>query len=410
MRHALGVFGVIAASVLLFVSAAMNWRFGYSLGSSELDSTLLGFASAAADGLKALIPFFLFAALRNKQWSQALAAAVLWTVCLTYSFTSAIGFSAINRADSAGTKTVQAVAFADLRTELEKTRERLDWVPRHRPAETVKSEMDGQRQAKRWRTTNGCAEATASASIAFCQQYHQLGAELAAAVEGAKLQTRVDEIRSQLATATTAAAVVSADPQAKALSTLSGQTMELVSTALTLMVAILVELGSSLGFYVVFSMWRLHEAAPRRRQDEPAVEVTAVVHAAAEVPRIANTPRMEDADSNAATANDNGRQTPKLVAPETDVERFATHRIAHAEGATLKFEEIYRQYTDWCRVNRKEPLGVSSFGRQFSELGIHKVKIAGKMRFNGIKLRALHDEEVMTLPEPLSAPALRKVA
>ncbi len=51
----------------------MNWQFGYGLGRSEFDGQLLGAASAAADCFKALVPFFLFAAIRNRMWSQALA-------------------------------------------------------------------------------------------------------------------------------------------------------------------------------------------------------------------------------------------------------------------------------------------------------------------------------------------------
>ena len=76
MRHALGVLGVLAAGVLLAVSAAMNWRFGFSLGRTELDGQIYGAASAAAaDCMKALVPFFFFAAIRNRMWSQAAASA-----------------------------------------------------------------------------------------------------------------------------------------------------------------------------------------------------------------------------------------------------------------------------------------------------------------------------------------------
>jgi hypothetical protein len=64
MRHLLGALGVLAASVLLAVSAALNWSFGYSLGSTEFDGMILGAASVAADCFKALMPFFFFAAYR----------------------------------------------------------------------------------------------------------------------------------------------------------------------------------------------------------------------------------------------------------------------------------------------------------------------------------------------------------
>ena len=69
----------------------MNWRFGYSLGMTEFDGLIYGAASAAADCLKALIPFFLFAAIRNRMWSQAAASAVVWVVVTAYSLTSALG-------------------------------------------------------------------------------------------------------------------------------------------------------------------------------------------------------------------------------------------------------------------------------------------------------------------------------
>lgn len=394
MRHALGVLGVLAAAVLLLVSAAMNWRFGYSLGKSELDSQLLGLASAAADGLKALIPFFLFAALRTKQWPQAMAAALLWVVCLGYSLTSALGFSALNRADTQGARQVQAVAFADLQTELEKVRERMNWVPQHRPAATVSAEMEALKQNKRWASTNGCSEATASASRAFCEQYHQLGAELAAATEADKLQARIDQIRSQLATTTTAVALAGADPQAEVLSKLSGQHQEIVQTALTVMVAILVELGSSLGFFVAFSTWKVYE----RREDAmpvPVVTTTAEPVVAAEPAAVA---------AAVPSANDN-RTVARLVAPETDVEKFYKDRITTAEGSSLTATALYEDYCDWCEEAGKEPMALPTFGRQFGELGVHKAKIAGRIRYIGIRLHSGTEDEDIKTPNQIGVAA-----
>ena len=96
MRHALGVLGILAAGVLLVVSAAMNYRFGLSLGKTEFDGQIYGVASAAADCMKALVPFFLFAAIKNRAWSQAAASMLVWTVVMAYSLTSAFGHAALN--------------------------------------------------------------------------------------------------------------------------------------------------------------------------------------------------------------------------------------------------------------------------------------------------------------------------
>src|SRR6185312_15111782 len=111
MRHALGVLGVLAAGVLLAVSCAMNWRFGFSLGRSELDGHIYGAASAAADWLKPLLPFSFFAAIRNRIWCHAPASALVWVAVTAYSMTSALGHAALNRFDSTGHRAQEAQAY-----------------------------------------------------------------------------------------------------------------------------------------------------------------------------------------------------------------------------------------------------------------------------------------------------------
>ena len=397
MRHALGVLGVLAASVLLMVSAAMNWRFGYSLGHSELDSQLLGLASAASDCLKALIPFFLFAALRNRQWSQAMAAGLLWAVTLSFSFASAIGFSAINRADTSGQRAVEAAVYSDMKVELDKTRERLNWVPQHRPAGTVAQEVEVLKQNKRWVSTSGCTDATSGYGKAFCGQYHTLLAELGAAEEAGKLQTRVDDLRTKLSVATSTAALASTDPQVDALSMMSGQTKDLIATALILMVALLVELGSSLGFYVVFSNWKIYDDKAMKvpAPADPVTIATAIVVADAPAPALPATFKETEAPALplVASANDNlvKSQPARLPAPEGNVARYYKENVVASEGANLTASELYEDYTNWCNDNGKEPEALTTFGRDLSEVGVQKIKFNGKMRYIGIKLRERED-------------------
>ncbi len=375
MRHALGLLGVLAAAVLLAVSAAMNWRFGLQLGKTELDGQIYGAASAAADCLKALVPFLLFAAIRNRMWSQALAAVLVWTVCTSYSLTSALGHAALNRQDSTGKRAMQAAAYKDLRTDLKRAQGKLSWIPEHRPAATVAADIDAVKTKRPWRWTNGCADVKGRTSRNFCQQYYGLTAELASAREAGVLETRISAIKHKLASTGGGSALSEADPQATVLAKLSGFDVETVQTALTVFIALLIEIGSGFGMYVAFAQWRIDQ--PRRlRVALPAEATTVVATVAAVVPQ--SKPN--------GSANDNRTAPAKLVAPDSDVERFYRDRIEEAEESSLTATMLYEDYCAWCEEQAKEPLALPTFGRQFGERGVEKAKVAGRIRYMGIKL------------------------
>lgn len=396
MRHVLGALGVIAAGVLLAVSAAMNWRFGFSLGKTEMDGQIYGAASAAADCFKALVPFFFFAAIRNKMWSQAAASAVVWVVVTAYSLTSALGHAALNRLDTSGHRAVEAATYKDLRSDLKRAEDQASWIPQHRPTLTVQSEINGVKNQRAWTTTAGCTEVNGRYSRDYCQKYHTLNAELASAKQSAELGSRIDGIKAELAKSEGASVMSEADPQAAVLAKLSGLLfpnikVEDVQTALTIFVALLLEVGSAFGMYVAFAYWNIHE-----RRQVPAVQAAAPAVAAA-VP--VATALIVEPKKPQAGANDNRSlpvQVPKMLVPENDVERFYKERIETADaGSSLTASALYEDYCMWCEENQKEPLALPRFGREFGELGIQKVRIAGRTRYTGITLRSgsTHEED-----------------
>ena len=443
MRHALGVLGVLAAGVLLAVSAAMNWRFGLSLGKTELDGQIYGAASAAADCLKALIPFFLFAAIRNKMWSQAAASAVVWVVVTAYSLTSAFGHAALNRMDSAGQRQVAAQTYKDLRSDLARAQEQLSWVPQHRPAATVESEMVAAKNDRAWKWTDGCTKTKGKYQRDYCDKYLALAAELGSAEQRMKLEVRIAETQTKLASAGGGSVMAEADPQAAVLAKIAGIDVDQVQMALTAFIAILLEIGSGFGMYIAFSTWRIDQrlapAAPvmaaRLRETAPVRAAPALMPERAveaiAAPRIEETTSIETLDDQSeldtaaaavaevaaepaapvaiepprSGANDNKSapmaQPQRLVAPETDVERFYKERIDTQDGSSLTATELYEDYCAWCDEQAKEPLALPTFGREFGELGVQKAKIAGRVRYIGIALRSEADQT-----EDKNAPAL----
>jgi len=432
MRHVLGILGVLAASVLLAVSAAMNWRFGYSLGMTAFDGLIYGAASAAADCLKALIPFFLFAAIRNRMWSQAAASAVVWVVVTAYSLTSALGHAALNRLDTTGQRAQQTAVYQDMRADIKRMEEQVSWIPQHRPAATVSSEMDGLKTQIYWSRTKGCSNVVGRYNRDFCQKFHALSAEHANAVQAEELGKKIMSVKAELAKSGEAhTALTAADPQAAMLAKIGGLVfaglkVDDVQMALTIFIALLLEVGSGFGMYVAFSQWRLHDAlhnpkvasaasvgraaaampldvqvqAPAampvaaEASDTPAIAAAApaALSVGPPVQAIAATPPAPAVITPpATTANDNtDRALPmqRMVAPESDVERFNREKIEHEEGATITYNDVYAAYCQWCEEKGKEPLAQPTFGREFGELkGIRKEKIAGRVRYIGIAVQ-----------------------
>jgi hypothetical protein len=389
----------------------MNWRFGFSLGKTELDGQIYGAASAAADCFKALVPFFFFAAIRNKMWSQATASAVLWVVVTAYSLTSALGHAALNRLDTTGQRAVDAASYKDLRADLKRAQDQLGWIPQHRPAQTVQAEIDGLKNQKAWGWTKGCTEVASKSNRDYCQKFHALGSELASAEQAGKFEARIADINAKLASVKGTSASAEADPQAAVLTKLAGLIVpgikvEDMQTALTFFVAVLLEVGSGFGMYVAFATWRLYdEAAPSVRrvnmrqepetiEDKEEPEVLVPVSKPALAETVVERARVE--------ANDNGSrwQIPVGV-PDNDVQRFVKERIVYDKDSDIVSLEVYEDYCRWSEEQGKSALALPSFGREFGKL-CDKRKIGGRVRYFGVALKS-----EMTDTEDKKVPAFR---
>jgi hypothetical protein len=403
----------------------MNWRFGFSLGRTELDGQIYGAASAAADCLKALIPFFFFAAVRNRIWSQAAASALVWVVVTTYSMTSALGHAALNRFDSTGQRAQEAQTYQDLRTELKRAEEQAGWIPQHRPYEAVQSAIDGLKMQKAYKWSQSCTKITGPSTRGVCQQLTALDAELASASAAKTADSRIAELRSKIDAAAGKPALSEADPQAKVLTELASAffpniKIENVQMALTLFVALLLEIGSGFGMYVAFSQWRLYD---RQSPAAPKLAVAEASTAAAAVAAPVLTPIAVQTRKPRSGANDNRsieipldtqvaevpaiearsaevhQAEPKVVearviapvariAPENNTERFYKENVEVRDGSSVTATELYEDYCSWCDSKNKEPAALPSFAREFAELGVKKEKVAGRVRYIGIALKS----------------------
>jgi phage/plasmid-associated DNA primase len=135
---------------------------------------------------------------------------------------------------------------------------------------------------------------------------------------------------------------------------------------------------------------------------------TAAVAVADEQPVLQPAPQPAAIPKPRSGANDN-RSAPaaaRLLAPETDVERYYKEKVETQDGSSLTATSLYEDYCAWCEEQQKEPLALPTFGREFGELGVQKAKVAGRVRYIGIALRSERElEEDKNLPALSTAAA-----
>jgi hypothetical protein len=136
-----------------------------------------------------------------------------------------------------------------------------------------------------------------------------------------------------------------------------------IDLAMTILITALVELGSSLGLYVSTSAWRIHDY-PRRQPAEP-VKVVEIIRPAAAPPM---------------------PEPAQLAAPKTDIEHYFDDRIRQDDGSSVTALSLYDNYCEWCEGSQRAPVGLPIFSRQLTDLGVQKAKIAGKIRYIGIRI------------------------
>ena len=155
--------------------------------------------------------------------------------------------------------------------------------------------------------------------------------------------------------------------------------------------------------YVAFSTWRLYDrAAP----SVPAMKPAAQQQVATVAPVVTQKPAQP---KTFGIANDNKStpvSAPRLVAPETDVQRYKNERTVDTDGSSLTATSLYEDYCAWCEEQEKEPLALPTFGREFGELEkVTKAKIAGRIRYIGLALKSGQQAE-----EDKKLPAARSEA
>lgn len=352
MRAVLSVLLAMGALVLIGISAWLSFLFAWSLGGSPEEAIAYGIGAATIDVMKALAPLFCFAWAKDRQWGAAVAAGVLWIAAAAFSFTSAMGLAAQNRLGKASSiENVQA-QFADVQKQMKEAEGRLSGLRRGRSS----AEAEASIQAELARTFRVSATENRTVAVlsqncrapervtaAICLRVGELRQELAAAVEWERVEGQVAAARQRLAGLQGQGATdgKEADAQAGALSravnafTGLAATVGGVQLALIVLIALVLEIGSSCGLYAALGAHGLRSKLAAR--PEPAAP-------AAEPATVSVLPRYGGVDA------------------------FCVDKIVPRKDAALAIGEAERAYRQWCRRQELTPVSRETFAAEFLEL------------------------------------------
>jgi len=355
MKSLLSTLGITAALVMAGVSAAMNYVFLASLGKTPFEGEMLGAASAAADVLKALLPFFIAWAWASGRYVGAVAGSMTFVLFAGFSLLSAIGFAADNRGALIEDRAALDSKYAGMRTDIDRLRGAVAGLPAHRPQGVSAEELRAAEQDRLWSRSKACTEATETASREFCTAYYRLRAEQAAAMEAQRLGQLIQEQQGELDRLKAQGAGQGRDPQASVLAKLSTMPEDNVRLALIVVVALVVEFGSSLGLYLATG----HAAVVSRRVERAQEDLPGVI-------------------------------APPLIRlrPQGAVEDFCLQALLPSRKGSLRGEQLYIGYQAWCESCRFDPLVREEFLEVFRQLAAEvNISQVGDA-YSGIALKA----------------------
>ena len=360
MKYFVSGIGVLLALGFMTVTAVINWRYGQLLGREPTDQLIYAATSMLGDISKAVVPFFIWWAVKNKRGGVAIAGTAVWLLASGYSLTSLLGFAEFNRASTSGTISAKSSDYRDLRTELERKQKEREAFGTFEPASVVDGKLAAQQQDKRWTTSQECKDATTPTSRDFCASYNTMLAEKSKAIEATRLDGEIDALRQKVSALAGSARIADGDAQASALGRLSGWQLLSVQTGLSVSFVVMLELGSSLGLFIALNHGELQRAV-RESVDKKAGKSNAARPTPPDIVRPVPAVSDKVGPSRALPA-------PVVVRPAGDVAKFARARLEVVAGASVGLDQLHTDYCAWCEASSWAALPRAEFERRFAEL------------------------------------------
>jgi hypothetical protein len=377
MAIILTTLGGLAAMTLAVLSISANAIFGTLLTTGQ-ERWLYGILFGVLDVLKTLLPLIAAASFAAGLRAKGIASLLVFALLTGLSLTASIGLYATTKNEMVGDAKAAHARYQDAVATREKTEADLAALGKVRPAGDIAGDIGTLKRDRLFDRSKQCVDATATDSRDLCARLARLEGEASKAAEAARLRGEIEKAGVRLATMDVAAAMRSIDPQAEALARMVSLVVpvspETVRTALAILVALLVELGSGLGPWLVSPAPR-----PRPRQEIAPTPGQPLGDAGDAQVTILEAETVPAESSPAAATTEPARRE--------HVRQWVSGAVTKRKGAFVPAEELREAFYAWCDIQGiKGRMNATAFGRAMSELGFKSGKKGGDQRYFDIAL------------------------
>jgi hypothetical protein len=234
--------------------------------------------SAFSVFLAGVSPLAMRRALSSRDWATAGVCAAVFAACLQFNLLSAVGVSSTGRAERTGAVTKATSAAISLQKTLDALTVDKDAFKGRVSGETsttLTSEQAAMRIDRKWGASEQCTKATKPDTRAYCSDYEMKTAAIAAAVRVEAIDKEIRETRDKLDAANSspnASVGQPADPQSATIATALQSvgvkmTIETITSVLNLELAVILEVISSFGPFVLSYVSGLDKVSGAVRPD-----------------------------------------------------------------------------------------------------------------------------------------------
>lgn len=245
------LLGLLASLALIAASMSMNGIFLYSQGKTPGEAWVFVVLSIAVDCFKALLPILIAEAWVNGARVKATAGGVLLAVLVSFSFGSSLGYAALNRGFQAESRNHATGELRDLERQVARIDGDLARLGEVRPSAVIARELAALRVERGWEQSKACSDVALREAREFCRGYRSSESELDKARAAEEMALRRTQLRERMAQLVAAGAGQESDALAGYISRVFGPSISMMRDVLIVGVALVVELGSAFGLFLV---------------------------------------------------------------------------------------------------------------------------------------------------------------